>query len=161
MNPSLIRWSGEYLFVLTALMLLKNVFFPFVLWWWFTAGDMAATLTEATSLIFSVIAIMVLLGMGSISRYRFGLSPVQMVAAYGAMNVPFVLFWYMPLTRSWADWWWSVSGDGIQLWFPAIAYDKGLLLFSLGIILTLAGRFVYVRDDAVQSVKVRLANRNG
>lgn len=158
MNQAVARWCGEYLFVFTALVILKSVVFPFVLWWWFAASDLTATLQEATFLIFSVITIMILLGLGSISRYRYQLSSLQTAAAFFVINLPFVILWYLPFTQQWADWWWGVVGDGVQLWLPAITEAKGLLLFLACIVLVLAGRLVYVREDEAKPGKMRATN---
>lgn len=147
MNRATIRWCGEYLFVFVALILIKSVLFPFVLWWWFAASDLTATLQEATHLVFSVITVFILLGMGSISRFRYRLSLAHTVVAYVAINLPFVVLSLMPYTRHWVHEWWEILGDGLQLWMPAIANMKGILIFGIGLLLTLVGRFIYVRDD--------------
>lgn len=147
MNRAIIRWCGEYLFVFTALVLLKSVFFPFVLWWWFSASDLSATLQEATNLVFSVITVFILLGMGSISRFRYQLAIAHTVVAYIVVNMPFVVLSLLPLTSQWTHGWWGILGDGLQLWLPMIANIKGSLIFGCGLLLVLTGRFIYVRDD--------------
>lgn len=146
MNKALARWCSEYLFVFAALVVLKSVLFPFVLWLWFAPGDLTTTLQEATSLIFSVICFMILLGLGSISRYRYRLSLLQVITASLIINLPFLILWALPTTTSWTEWWWGVFGDGIQLWIPEISGVKGLLIFPLSLTLMLLGRRFYVRD---------------
>lgn len=147
MNKPLAHWCSEYVFVFAALIALKNVVFPFVLWLWFAPGDLMTTLQEATSLIFSVICIMILLGLGSISRFRYGLSLPQAAGASVVINLPFLVLWMIPATTSWSEWWWGIFGDGVQLWKPEIFHIKGLLIFPLSLVLILLGRRFYVREQ--------------
>lgn len=155
LNKAITRWCSEYLFVFAALVVLKSVFFPFVLWWWFAPGDLTATLHEATSLVFTVISIIILLGLGSISRYRYSLSSLQVTGAFFAINVPFVILWLIPAASTWSEWWWGVVGDGLQLWLPGVSDIKGVLIFMASLILIMAGRRIRVRDNSPAPSKVR------
>lgn len=147
MSNQVARWCCEYAFVFTSLAVLKNVFFPFMLWLWFVPGDLTAALQEATFLIFSVISIILLLSLGSISRHRYGLAIWHVTLATFLLNVPFIVLGMFPATQVWAEGWWSVIGDGIELWVPAFSSVKGWLLLPISLFLVLVGRRFYVRDE--------------
>lgn len=146
MERPIIHWCHEYLFVFMTLAVLKHVFFPFVLWWWFAPGDWTTTLHEATSLVFTVLSVLLLLALGSISRYRYGLTLSQVMTATVAINLPFFILSVMPYARSWGEWWWSVISDGIQLWVPFLSNRESIVLFPLSLCLISIGRRLYVRE---------------
>lgn len=155
----MIRWCSEYLFVFGALILLKYALFPLVLWWWFSSSDRVGTLQEATSLIMSVISIVILFGLGSISRYREGLTLRQTLVASTIINLPFFILWLFPAVSSWAELWWGPIGDGLQLWVPALSAFKGML-FPVVVAIVLLGRRIYVREQTETTRQSKLPARS-
>ncbi|WP_187119737.1 hypothetical protein [Numidum massiliense] len=150
-----LHWCGEYLFVFTALLILKVVLFPLVLWWWFTPGDLPATLQEMTLLIFSVIGIVLLVALGSISRHRYRLTFLQLVTAFFVLNAPLLLASFIPATAIYAVWWWRVIGDGVQLWWPDVTTVVAPFMCLVSVVVVCAGRHVYVRDERIAPLRVR------
>lgn len=145
MDGSRWRLALEMTFVLGTAFILKEWFFPFIIWSWFQTTDLAATLLEWTSIMSGVISYFIYVGLGSSAKYGYGLRPQESFfiflafhfplwlgfLSYGGQPIPFFPFlaagWYS-LTTEWLHLFTSAS----LLHHPAMTVLLSFFLFSFG-----------------------------
>ncbi|PTX59918.1 hypothetical protein C8P63_11063 [Melghirimyces profundicolus] len=147
------RLAMEMGFVLASVAALKEWVFPFFIWQWFPAADTASAMLEWILIVVGVITCFLYLGLGSSSKYIYGLAPVSSLGVFLAVHLPLLL--PLLLRENSHAWWWhripaawgALIGDGVELFTPDRWEMDPLSVSAFSCLLFLMGRWVKVEGE--------------
>lgn len=152
------RWGLgiEMIFTLGSAFVLKEWIFPFIIWQWFFPSDLAATLLEWTVIMTGVICCFIYLGLGSSSRYAYGLRYSESFFVLLVVHLPLGLGLLplfkdqpIPILEFLAAGWQSLTMEWLKLLTSSPLLDSPVIAWLFCTLLFALGRLVQVKETNV------------
>ncbi|PTM58694.1 hypothetical protein C8J48_1282 [Desmospora activa DSM 45169] len=148
---------GEMVFVLTAIILLKEWVFPWLIWQWFPIGDDAARMLEWMVMMVAVVTCYAYAGFGSISAHVYGQSTSNSMVMWGLLHLPVLVSLTplnVPLLNEVTHTWYGLIGDGLRLFIPKLPPESGIIPL-IALLFFWAGRAIKVSEGNVEKQQQR------
>lgn len=161
------RWrlGVEMTFVLSTAFILKEWFFPFIIWSWFQTTDLASTLLEWTAIMSGIVSWFIYLGLGSSAKYGYGLRFRDSFFVFLTLHLPLWMGFIsygdqpIPILHLFSNGWYSLTTEWLHLFLssslidhPAIPWLLSFSLFALGHLIQITEKRMLNRSEEKRKV---------
>ncbi|MDR6224489.1 hypothetical protein [Desmospora profundinema] len=149
--------TGEMLFVLGAVLLLKEWVFPWLIWQWFPMGDDAARMLEWMVIMVAVVTCFSYIGFGSVSAHFHGTSGKEAAAVWLLIHLPLIAAAFSPLHSApllgeISHAWNGLIGDGLRLFAPKLPLES-VIVPLMTLFFFWLGRGIRVSEEPEEKIR--------
>lgn len=154
------RWrlGIEMTFVLSAAFILKEWFFPFIIWFWFQTTDLASTLLEWTAIMCGVVSWFIYLGLGSSAKYGYKLRLRDSFFVFLTFHLPLWIGFIsygdqpIPILHLFANGWYRLTTEWLHLFFSTPLIDHPTIPWLLSFSLFIVGHLIQITEKRMPKI---------